>query len=62
MAYTGNKINRKKLLSLIKKNGLTPQDVADVLGRKITTVQTWMSTSGVDIPDHSIQLLQYKLK
>lgn len=62
MAYTGKKINRGMLLDAMKNGNLTPQDVAALLDRKISTVQTWMSTSGVDIPSHSIELLRFKLK
>lgn len=61
MPYSGEKINQPLLRELMNKHELKANDVADLLDRKLTTVQTWMAASGVDIPDHSLQLLEYKL-
>lgn len=56
------KINRPELRRLMTDHQLTAARVAELLGRKTSTVQTWASASGVDIPDHALELLKYKLK
>lgn len=60
--YRMSKPNRKKLREIMKRENLTAQDVATVLDRKLSTVQTWCAKTGVDIPDHSVALLHYKLE
>lgn len=61
MPYSGEKINRQALHDLMEIHGLTVEDVAKLLDRTPSTVQTWRSIAGVDIPDHTLLLLEYKL-
>lgn len=61
MPYSGEKINRPVLIRLMDEHKLTVEAVATMLDRTPSTVQSWRSTSGADIPDHSLELLQYKI-
>ena len=61
MPYDGEKINRPKLIQLMEDHSVDSLDVGKILNRKPTTVETWRSISGVDIPDHTLELLTLKL-
>lgn len=55
------KPNRMKLRLIMTEHDLIAEDVAVMLGRTLSTVQTWMSKAGADMPNHLLELLEYKL-
>ena len=55
------KKNRLKLIGLMDKYRVKGPKVAAMTGRKLETVHVWRSLSGVDIPNHLLQLLELKL-
>lgn len=61
MGWVGSKKNRDKLVQLKIDNNLTKKDLATMLNRSTSTISTYLSKSGVDIPDHLVELLELKL-
>lgn len=56
------KKNRPALIRLMEAHGLTVQGVAQALGRGTSAVYQWRSTSGEDMPDHLLELLELKIQ
>lgn len=54
--------NRKSLSRLMSERDISISTVAAILNRKKATVYAWVSVSGVDIPDHSLELLEIKTR
>ena len=56
------KKNRARLDEIVIEFDMTARDVAQLLNRSESTVQSWMvPDTGRDIPDHTLELLEYKL-
>ena len=55
------KRNRKELRVLMAAHDLRAEDVALLLDRQITTVQAWAGLGPQVMPDHLLQLLEYKV-
>ncbi len=62
MLLKSKKPNRDKLVRLIHHYNITTEQIGAWLDRKPGTVQAWTQKySGVDISDHSLELLRYKI-
>ena len=61
MAWIGVKKNRERLRELMAHHDLTKKQVSTMLNRSSSTIETYCSRSGVDIPDHLLELLELKL-
>lgn len=56
------KKNRRELMALMNDHELDVDQVAKMLNRRSGTVRAWMQKrTGVDIADHSLELLRYKI-
>ncbi len=54
--------NRIKLRVLMAKHDVSSREVAQILGRSQVTVQAWTCRNDKDIPDHSLEVLEMRLK
>jgi len=61
MPYIGSKKNRDRLVHLMATYNVDSVEVGKILSRKPATVSVYVAASGVDIPDHLLELLELKL-
>ena len=52
------KENRESFIEFMDDNNLSAKQVAKLLDRELVTIQAYRSKAGVDIPNHSFQLLK----
>lgn len=61
--YTDAQMRRRNLHQLMQTYNLNPQNIADLLGVKRTTVWVWSSISdNRDIPSNKLRMLKYKIR
>ncbi len=54
--------NRIKLRVLMATYDVSSREVAQILGRSQVTVQSWMSRNDQNIPEHTLEVLEMRLK